>query len=160
MSYANDRYSVVERKWFGLTKKWGGDCATGYALTGNDSGTTIKHMDKGYYPKGPIRIVKWGAMVLATVTATKTVGKLPHYIQVGTAAKTGLLNLVPVTKAIAPAVQTTVTGYIDVADGKTIKIMQGTPVTSKGTAQVTGTQAGTVAFFIDYVRRHHANWDF
>ena len=159
MSYNDAKYNVIERKWFGLTKKWGGDCATGYIMTAVDSATTLKHMDSGYYPKGPIRIVKWGAMVLATVTATKTVDLLPTYLQLGTAAKVGRMNL----RAASQKVFFGTVAAIDVADGKAIKIAQATPTTSAGTAAILGTQGGTVAFFIDYVRRYdstNGNWDF
>jgi len=66
-SYDDAKYGVINRKWFGLTKKHGGDAADGYTFATTDA-TVIEHVAR-WYPKGPIDIVKFGAKVLASITA-------------------------------------------------------------------------------------------
>src|SRR3990167_6113783 len=63
--YEDSKFGVITRKWFGLTKKLGGDVAAGYTLATTDA-TVISHLAR-WYPRGPIKILKMGSFVLATL---------------------------------------------------------------------------------------------
>lgn len=60
--YSDARYGVIERHWFGLPKTWGGGAAAG--ITFNETQATII---KRFYPKGPIRLLKIGALTIGTL---------------------------------------------------------------------------------------------
>lgn len=156
-TYSDGRYQVVTRKWFGLTKKHGGDAATGYTFGTTDATTTIQVAR--WYPKGPIRIIKFGAMFLATKassSAEKVLAKL--YGRGGSASLMATFDLLSTSAAINPFVfasiertgnRTDFTRTLNKA-GEYIMIRTATPATDKGTAANTSTTGGTVAFFIDY----------
>lgn len=156
MSYADDKYNVVERKWFGLTKKYGGDCAAGYTL-GTTDATAIAHLAK-WYPKGPIRLVKAGSFTLATLDGSG-VDKIDARVKIRGASA----SLAASWNAFASAQESfasdiSMTTTILKA-GEYLSIRTGTPETDKGTVANTSTTTGTLAFFVDYVREYSANWD-
>jgi hypothetical protein len=177
--YDDAKYGVVTRKWFGLTKKLGGDCAAGYTFTG--SGTTISHVAR-WYPMGPINVQKIGFMVLATLAttgnATRAVLTSKHqikfyhgaagarttligttHIQVGDASST--LHARQAQYSIASNESPTAANRT-IAAGNTLTIYAATPTSDDGTAAAavgTLSSLGTVAFFIDYIPSYDSNYD-
>ena len=158
MSYADAKYGVIHRKWFGLTKKMGGDVAAGYTL-GAEAATKSSHLTR-WYPRGSIKIVRFGAMVLATVTSTATaMDRIPIFIGKNGTRINSAIHLGVDAAPYAPyaTVGTSLTATIPVDDY--ININNGTPESGDGTDGVTGTPAGTVAFFVDYVPTFMAQAD-
>jgi hypothetical protein len=170
--YDDGKFGVITRKWFGLTKKFGGDCADGYTL---GSATAITHLAK-WYPKGPINIIKCGLRVLATLATAATNGSLERMavrfykssaagashntlldsfnINVGDHADTPAIN------AIASGGKTLSSNEVEA--GRFISIRTGTVTTAGGTEPGTnGTVSGTLAFFVDWVPRFDIGgaWD-
>ena len=64
--YADGKFGVINRKWFGRPLTKGGDAASGIAVAG--SGTTATKV-KLYLPKGPIHMEKVGVQVIATLAS-------------------------------------------------------------------------------------------
>jgi len=176
--YEDSKYGVINRKWFGLTKKAGGDCAAGYTFSG--SGSSITHLAR-WYPRGPIEVIKAGFRVLATLaTAANATGgavrskhqvkyykstsgamasvMATNHIQVGDASPTahprpGLWSIAS-TGAIRSG------NVVDA--GQFVSIYVATPTSDDGTmAAAVGTlsDGGTLAFFIDYVPHYSSKWD-
>lgn len=151
--YDDEKYQVIERKWFGLTKKCGGDSAGGFTFGTTDA--TSQNQVTRYYPKGPIRLLKFGALRLCTIdgggTLSGAVDLVPARLLVNgstetaadldlaTSAQYGISSVVSFTNPVVDA-------------GSYIGITTGTPQSDKGTENITATVTGTVAFFIDYVR--------
>lgn len=153
MPYDDAIYRVVERKWFGLTKKMGGDCAAGYTL-GTTDATTQTHVAR-WYPQGPIRIVKAGSFTICTLNGSG-VDKIDCRMKIksGSASICASFNCFSSAQytfasdsVISPALH---------GAGQYVTIKTGTPETDKGTAKNTSTTTGTLAFFIDYVRSFSA----
>jgi len=151
--YDDSRYGVIERKWFGLTKKYGGDCAAGYTL-GTTDATVQAHLAR-WYPKGPIRIVKAGSFTLATLNGSG-VDKIDCRVKVNNGASLAAsFNCFasPQFSFASDPDPTANSGRVVVnGAGKYISLRTGTPETDKGTVKNTSTTTGTLAFFIDYVR--------
>lgn len=156
-TYDEALFGVVQRKYFGLTKKLGGDAATGFTF-GTTDATTQTHMTR-WYPKGPIRIIKFGAMWLATKASGSAEKILAKLIGRGaSASRMATVDLCSTSGAIAPFVFASIdrsnrTDFTieKLNAGEYITIKTATPSTDKGTAANTATTTGTVAFFIDYV---------
>ena len=158
MAYDENKYGAIERHWFGLTKKCGGDSAGGFTFATTDA-TTIDQVTR-FYPKGPIKLLKFGALTLATIADGGTgMDQVPARLLVNGSTETsadlditgaaqyGIASVVSFTNAVVDA-------------GSYIGIRTGTPETADGTAANTATTTGTVAFFIDYVRNYHeSKWD-
>jgi len=157
MSYDHEKYGVVQRKWFGLTKKCGGDAASGFTF-GTNAATVRDHVVR-YYPKGPIKLLKFGALCLATMSDTlgtpdKVTCRL--YCDSGVEAS---IDLATDTAAFAISSTTTFTSAT-VGPGSYLAIDNATPDTDKGTDAENGTTSGTVAFFIDYHPIYHeSKWN-
>lgn len=155
--YDDGVYGVVERVWFGLTKKTGGAAADGFTFATTDA-TTIDHVTR-WYPKGPIKMKKFGALTLGTVSGGGTdFDQIPARVLVDGSTETSAdLNI---TGAAQYGIAS-VTGFTDavVDAGSYIGIRTATPESSNGTIANTATVAGTVAFFIDYVRTFSTKWD-
>lgn len=156
-SYDDDRYGVVERKWFGLTKKHGGDCAAGYTF-GTTDATSQDHLAR-WYPKGPIKLQKFGYYVLGTVSGGGTgMDVIPARLLNTGSAESDDVNITTGAAPYSKGSTTTFTSaYVDA--GSYLGIQTGTPQTGDGTAANTATSSGTVAFFVDYVRAFSAKWD-
>lgn len=156
-SYDDARFGIIERKWFGLTKKYGGDVAAGYTL-GTTDATAIAHVAR-WYPKGPIRIVKAGSFTLATLNGSG-VDRIDARVKVRGASA----SLAASWNAFASAPNSfasdeSMSAY-RVKAGEYLAIRTGTPETDKGTAKNTSTTTGTLAFFVDWVRDYTAaKWD-
>lgn len=146
--YSDSKFGVITRKWFGLTKKWGGDCANGYTF-GTTDATTQNQLAK-FYPRGPIKLLKAGTFNLATVT-NASVDRIPVRILTrGASASVGCVFYNAKGNQAVIASTTTFTAA-KVKAGEYLNIKTGTPQTDNGTAANTATTSGTVAFFIDYV---------
>lgn len=156
--YDDSRFGVIERQWFGLSKKWGGAVpnarvASGIGCFGTTDATVKTHIAK-WYPRGPIKLVKAGTMNLATVT-NASVDRIPVRVLVrGASASLGCLFYNAKGNQAVVASTTTFT-VRTVKAGEYLAIKTGTPQTDNGTAANTATTTGTVAFFVDYVR----SWD-
>jgi hypothetical protein len=154
--YDDAKYGVINRKFFGLTKKWGGDCANGYTF-GTTDATTQNQVAK-WYPKGPIKLLKAGTFNLATVT-NASVDRIPvRMLTRGASASVGCVFYNAKGNQAVIASTTTFT-VPRIKAGEYLNIRTGTPQTDKGTAANTATTTGTVAFFVDYVPTFSTNWD-
>jgi hypothetical protein len=158
-AYDAAKFHVIKRKWFGLTKKFGGDVADGYTFASATASTKLIR----WSPKGPIKILKVGHMILATLgtPATnadvelqpyrvyKAVSAASHTTQIATqvitARDTGREALFSIASKEGSALASQ-----EVEAGMHISIRSGSPTTGDGTVD-NGTVDGTVAFFIDYV---------
>ena len=148
--YDDSKFGVIERYWTGLTSKHGGADDVGFGL-GTTDATTIDHLAR-YYPKGPIRMLKAGHFVLATIGGGGTdMDVIPARILVDGANESGDWNI---PDAGAPfSIASTVTFTDAVVDaGSYIGVRTGTPQSTNATAANTATVTGTVAFFVDYRR--------
>lgn len=150
--YDDSKFGVINRQWFGLTAKWGGSVAAGYTFGTTDA--TARAQLARWYPRGPIKMIKAGTFILATVT-NASVGRIPVRILTrGASASVGALFYN--TKGNQAVIASTTTFTVSkVKAGEYITIRTGTPQTLKGTAANTATTTGTVAFFVDYV----PTWD-
>ncbi len=154
--YDDGKYGVITRKWFGLTKKLGGDVAAGFTFGSGDPGPDSVLVTR-FYPKGPVDIIKFGSFNLATLSSgASTVDRmLCRLIGRGASASVmASLDVVGVTTPFAIA-------SIEAADktdfrvnrvraGEYISITAATKETDKGT-DLGSTLSGTLAFFIDMV---------
>jgi hypothetical protein len=157
MKYDDDRFGVIERKWFGLTKKCGGETAAGFTF-GTTDATKNVHVTR-WYPKGPIRLQKFGYLVLATTSGGATVcDYVPARVQVDGSNETS--SDLQVRNAATQYVINSVTGFTNrvVDAGSYITIKSATAVSDDGTDAKSATFSGTVAFFIDYARQPHNKW--
>ena len=161
--YDDSKFGVVQRKWFGLTKKHGGDCAAGYTF-GVKSATSQTAVSK-WYPRGPIMIKKIGARVLATVQGSGSTDRISCRVLTrgASASVAGTFSLDLDGSTLAPYSMASLSSMTigQVKAGEYITIRSGTPKTAKGTAANTSTTSGTVAYFIDYTPRYDATgkWD-
>lgn len=149
--YSDSQFGVIQRKWFGLTKKFGGDCADGYTFATTDA-TTIDHLSR-WYPKGPIRLVKAGHITLATVGGGGTAfDRVPARILVNGSTESGTFYVddggAPYAVGAAGSTVTFTNAVVDA--GSYIGVRTGTPESDAGTESNTATVTGSVAFFIDF----------
>lgn len=148
MSYSDGKYGVITRKWFGLTKKYGGDCAAGYTL-GTTDATAIGHLAR-WYPKGPIKIVKAGSFTLATLNGSG-VDKIDCRVKIRGASASLCASFNCFASAqFSFGSTSTISAEVNKA-GEYVSIRTGTPETDKGTVKNTSTTTGTLAFFVDWV---------
>lgn len=155
--YDDSKFGVITRKWFGLTKKLGGDVAAGYTLATTDA-TTISQLAR-WYPKGPIKFVKFGSFVLATLV-NASVDRVP--VRLLTRGASASVGGVAYSAKTLFSFGSTVTFTVNKCKaGEYISIRTGTPQTDKGTAANTATTTGTLAFFLDYVPTYNEDgkWD-
>ena len=158
MAYDDAKYGMIQRHWFGLTKKCGGDSAGGFTF-GTTDATVIDHVTR-WYPKGPIKLKKFGALVLATLintSADKITARL--YKDTGVEAS---LNVKHTSTDVAQYTINSTTTFTSatVGPGTFIAIDSATPDTDKGTAGNTCTTKGSVAFFVDYHPIYHeSKWE-
>ncbi len=164
--YDDSKFGVIQRHWFGLSKKWGGDrpnarVASGQGCFGTTDATTKTHFAK-WYPRGPIKMVKAGVMTLASVT-NASVDRIPVKVLTrGASASTGCTFYISAVPTVQAEVSSTTTFTVKQCKaGEYLTIKTGTPQTDNGTAANTATTLGTVAFFVDYVRQFSADgkWD-
>lgn len=149
MPYDDGQYQVIERKWFGLTKKLGGDAAAGYTL-GTTDATSIAHLSR-WYPKGPIKLVKAGSFTLCTLNGSG-VDKIDARVKVRGASASLAASWDAFSSAQYSFASDSSMAAVRVKAGEYLSIRTGTPETDKGTAKNTATTTGTLAFFVDYAR--------
>ena len=163
--YDDSKFGVIKRKWFGLTKKHGGDAASGYTFGTTDA--TVQSQLARWYPRGPILIKKFGSKVLASVIAgsqdTTDKIKCSLLTRGASASVSGTFSLDIAGGTLAPHSFASVESMSieQCKAGEYIAIKTGTPETAGGTAANTATTLGTVCFFIDYVPQFDADgaWD-
>jgi len=173
MLYDNNAFQVVERQYWGLTQKHGGNDSS--AITQAGSGTTSTPI-KRFYPKGPIDVVSFGVRVLATLaTAENATGgavrsRIPFtlykstsngtakgtvmatfHLAVGDASSTAhpRLALYGVASDFSPASS-------EVERGRFLTAYTATPTSDGGTAAAapgTVLRTGSYALFMDYNRK-------
>ncbi len=156
--YDDAKFGVITRKWFGLTSKHGGADDVGYTFATTDA-TAIDHVARHYF-RGPIKLVKSGTFVLATIGGGGTVfSRIPVRLEVNGVTESAEFYA---SDANAPyAISSTVTfTQAEVDAGSYVGWKTGTPESTKGTIGTTATVTGTVAFFIDYKPAwHESKWD-
>lgn len=166
--YDDAKFGIIQRKWFGLTKKWGGDVAGGFTY-GTAHGTSISHVAK-FYPRGPIKITKAGSFVLATLANASSDLHIARIRTRGASASIAVQWYMKSTSTqVLQAViasntpqnglptgnpPTTTSGNTTVINqckaGEYLQVMTATPTTDKAT-RVQATTTGSTAFFVDYV---------
>lgn len=163
--YSDDKYSSIQRQWFALSTDAGGDAAAGHTF-GTTDATKISHVTR-FYPKAPIKVVKFGGLVTtlmkngsADVVTCRLVGRGGSASAMGNFNILGLSAEATVSSQWDLASTVTITAPV-VKVGEYISINSATAVTDNATAANTATMAGEVAFFIDYVRQfdNTSEWD-
>lgn len=134
MAYDDGKFGVVERKWFGLSSKHGGD---GAVVTFNE---TEANAVTRWYPRGPIHIEKWGVKTLATLGKGEEIFSL--FID-------GSTRMKQITASTTSAPYTVASALVndDLAAGSYLSILASTNVCS----------TGSVALFIDFRRKYSSN---
>jgi hypothetical protein len=135
MSYADHKYGIIERHWFGLLKKVGGNAATGFTQNETESTQVTR-----FYPKGPIRLLKFGAMV------QKLNGKAEVF-HVLLKNGTRIDRCVSSTNGAAYTINSVVLDD-DIDPGSYLTITSSTSTCS----------TGTYAFFVDFRRIASSKW--
>ena len=162
--YDDAKFGVIHRRWFGLSKKHGGDRANARTGTGQGcftatiNGTSKTHLAR-WYPRGPIKLIKAGSYVQATLTnASADLIPVRLTVRGGSASVGCSWYAKSTTTAVAPYTIASTTSFTvrRVKAGEYLSIKTGTPVTSKAT-RVVGTVTGTLAFFIDYVNDYDSS---
>ena len=149
-AYSDAKFGVITRHWFGLTTKWGGSQTNTLNLyTLGTTDATVRSQIAEWRPRGPIRMVKAGSFVIATLV-NASVDRVPVRVKTrsGSASVGCLFYSAKTLRSIA---STTTFTVAQVKAGEYVNIVTGTPQTDKGTAANTATTTGTLAFFIDYV---------
>jgi len=174
MPYDDDKYGVITRQWFGLTKKMGGHASAGYVF--GSRATKTAHVAR-WYPRGPIECVKFGMMTLATLSTPATKDEADQfpgllYTKNGAslAASFDILTADASSavygshrKPYAIASTRTFTGVLATNQrSQYITIKTGRPQSDGGTVGK-GTTGGSVAFFIDWkpvIMGDATSWDY
>lgn len=152
--YDAAQYGVITRKWFGLTKKLGGDAASGYTL-GTTDATVQTHLTR-WAPRGPIKLLKAGSHTMATLNGSG-VDRITARLKTRGASA----SLAASWNCFASAQYSFASDVVMAASqckaGEYISITTGTPETDNGTAKNTATTLGTLAFFLDYIPLYHSS---
>jgi hypothetical protein len=136
--YNDDKYDVIERKWFGLSKANGGDAAAGFTFN-----ETQAALIKRYYPKGPIRLLKIGVMTLATL------GKGEELIGLTVGGTATVKATIVASTTSAPYTIASKTLATNLSAGSYLSLLASTNVCS----------TGTVAVFVEFRRFFDSKWD-
>lgn len=137
--YDDSKFGVIERKTFGLTVKHGGETATGITFNETEATKVTR-----WYPRGPITVKKFGVVTLATL------GKGEEAISLYKSGSTRIASVTAsTTSAPYTVASTTTVSSANVAAGSYINILASTNVCS----------TGTVAVFVDFVRKYSTKWD-
>jgi len=167
-TYDDAKFGVIERTWFGLPRKYGGECASGFTIA---SGTTESVVAR-WYPKGPIAVKKMGAFVCATLasadngTGSVKRQRIPVEFYKSNSSGTARSTMLGSTHVICGAGGRTARFGIasditpssaEIEAGRFVTIFLATPNSDDGTvAAAVGTilGGGTLSFFIDWVRKY------
>ncbi len=154
--YDDSKFGVITRKWFGLTTKLGGDKVVGTGVFTIGSGATCVIKIAKWYPRGPIKLVKAGVMVVATLQKRVASNyELRHrFLADGASGSVGI------TVTHDPGTATQVAPYTisssvtltraKVKAGAYMVIKTATPQTDENTRR-TSSVLGSLAYFVDYV---------
>jgi len=164
-TYDDDKYGVITRKWFRLPIAAGGDAAAAFTSWATTDATKLT-MIKRHYFKGPVRLLKFGALNVATATGASSDVVLARLVKSG-ASDMASLRIKNTSSAVSAytfasikSSDTTDFPITHLDAGDYIGINTATPKTDKGTAANTASLTGSYAFFIDYVPRFDAaKWD-
>ena len=137
MPYTDGKYGVIERHWMGLTKKQGGSAAAPFTVAAAAEAALVAR----FYPRGPIQLLKFGAMCVAT-------GGDGEHVFALTKEGTRIDEVVGSTDS-APYVISSVALTATVGPGSYLTITNSTNVCS----------TGSYAFFIDFRRLYNDKWD-
>ena len=129
--YSDQKYDVVERKWFGLSKANGGDAAAGFTFN-----ETQAALIKRFYFKGPVRLLKIGVMTLATL------GKGEQLIGLTVGGTATVKATIVASSASAPYTIASKTLATTLAAGSYVTLLASTNVCS----------TGSVAVFVEFRR--------
>ena len=132
MAYSDGSFGVVERHWFGLPKTWGGGAAAGFTFN-----ETQAALIKRFYPKGPIKLLKLGVIVLGTL------GKGEELIGLTVGGTATVKGTVVASTTAAPGTIASKVLATTLSAGSYLSLLASTNVCS----------TGSVAVFIDF-RRH------
>lgn len=138
-SYADGKYGVIERKWFGRTVKHGGETAAGFTFNETEAVKVTR-----WYPRGPITVKKFGVVTLGSLGKGEAVFGLRKSGSTRVCTVTASTSSAPYTVA-----STTTVASGNVAAGSYLDIIASTNACS----------TGTCACFVDYVRRFSTKWD-
>lgn len=138
--YSDSKFGVIERHWFGLPKTWGGGAAGGFTFN-----ETQSVLVKRFYPKGPIKILKFGVVTIATL------GKGEELIGLTVGGTATVKGTVVASTASAPGTIASLVMATTLSAGSYLALLASTNVCS----------TGTVACFIDFRRQFNASgkWD-
>jgi hypothetical protein len=159
--YSDARYGVIQRHWFGLTKKCGGASADGFTFGSGDPGPDAVQVTR-FYPKAPCNIIKFGSFNLATLTfGASTVDRMLCRL-IGRGASASVMASLDIVQTVSPyaiasieSANTTDFPITQVKAGEYISITAATKETDKGT-DLGSSLLGTVAFFVDMVPAYDA----
>lgn len=168
-TYDNPRYGIVHRKWFGLSAKAGG---YGTAIYGGATGVTVfvgttdatsgTLVERWYPGRGPIKMLKAGCLVLATLTNASN-DLIPVYVKTRGASASAACSfyMKSTSSAVAPWTIASTTSFTvsQCKAGEYVSVRFGTPRTDKATAANTASTTGTIALFIDYQQTFATEWD-
>lgn len=154
-AYDSERYGVIERQWFGLSK-WISTTNTNGALHfATRAATTIRHVPY-WYPKGPITIKKVGYVVTTAINSVSGSGGyrvLRFRTRGASASVVGNITPSSATQTVGTLASLTTFTVSQCKAGEYITIMSASQTTAKGTERLC-TQTGAFAAFIDYVRKY------
>ncbi len=163
--YDDSKYGVTHRRWIGGSYKMGlgGSAialttAIGAGTTDATSGTFVERM----YFKGPIKIMKFGAICVATSTNASN-DLVPCYLKTrgASASAACTIYLKSTSTAVSPwtiASSSSMT-VAQCKAGEYLTVRFGTPRTDKGTAANTATTTGSWVLWVDYVPTFSTKWD-
>lgn len=136
MPYDDQKFGLVERHWFSLPVKLGGQAAAGFTFNETEGVKMTR-----WYPRGPVTLQKFGALVLSTLGKGEQLFRLSKQGAAGT-----LLDRL--------VCSTTAAQYTIASKALDDVIDAGSYLTIFGSTNVCST--GSVAFFIDYRRSYDA----
>lgn len=131
--YADSRYGVIQRQWFGLPKTWGGGAAAG--ITFNE---TQSNPIKRFYMQGPVRLLKIGVVTLGTL------GKGEQLFGLTVDGTATVKATIVASTTSAPGTIASKTLATNLPAGSYLALLASTNVCS----------TGTVAVFIDFRRSY------
>ncbi len=155
--YDDAKYGVSQRKWFSLRRGYGGDCASGFAFA---SATNVVKVT-GWYPKGPIKILKAGYLVTTAITDTTHHSAIPIRFYKG-ASGSVVGNLNWGSGSVAVGARGSIVSFTvdNIPAGDYMKIRFATAHIYRATHTGLFTTAhqcsfaGAVALFVDYIPKY------
>jgi len=157
--YDDGKYGVRSRKWFGLMAKYGGQAPNstgGFTVSSGADGTWVT----GWYPEGPIKILKIGVMNQKAGGANSRA--CPNIRFYSGTTQIARLAMSSATTAALTVASTTTLATDDISQKGYIAIVSATPcVVGKHASNSYSYNAvtGSYACFVDWVPKYHSSWD-